>query len=367
MSLDPRLLRLVALAALLLPALAACQQPEAVVGKPARLVRVVTLAPQDYAQTATLTGEIQALSRIDLAFRLTGQITEINVEVGDQVTAGQVLARIDSEEQQADLELAEASARAAQAALDQATAALARQQTLLDGGLATRSKYDQADQDRRTAASSLESALALRQAALNALSYTELRADSDGIITRINRDAGEIAQSAQPVLSIAHDGPRDAVFNVYEPLLFSAHDDLSEAQVDVALIVDETIGAVGHIREISPTVDPRTGTVRVTISLSDAPASMMLGSLVTGRVTMPAVPAFVVPWSAITIDRGLPAVWLVDGETHTARIRQIEVRKYTTQGVVLASGLNTGELLITEGGQFLYEGKLVLVTMGDKP
>jgi len=362
MSLDPRLLRLVALAALLLPALAACQQPEAVVGKPARLVRVVTMAPQDYAQTATLTGEVQALSRIDLAFRLTGQISEINVEVGDHVTASQVLARIDTEGQQADLELAEASARAAQAALDQATAALARQQTLLDGGLVTLSKYDQADQDHRTAASSLESAMALRQAALNALSYTELRADADGIITRINRDAGEIAQSAQPVLSIAHDGPRDAVFNVYEPLLFSAPDDLSQAQVNVTLIVDETIRAVGRIREISPTVDPQTGTVRVTVSLMDAPVSMTLGSLVTGRVTMPAAPSFVVPWSSITIERGLPAVWLVDGETQTARIRQIEVKKYTTQGVVLARGLSAGELLITEGGQFLYEGKPVLVT-----
>lgn len=367
MSLDPRLLRLVTFAALLLPALAACQQQEVVVEKPARLVRVVTLAPQDYAQTATLTGEIQALSRIDLAFRLTGQITEINVEVGDHVTASQVLARIDSEGQQADLELAEASARAAQAALDQATAALARQQTLLDSGLTTRSKYDQADQDRRTAASSLESTMALRQSALNALSYTELRADADGIITRISRDAGEIAQSAQPVLSIAHDGPRDAVFNVYEPLLYSAPDDLSEAQVEVGLIGDETIRAVGHIREISPTVDPRTGTVRVTVSLMDAPVSMTLGSLVTGRVTMPAAPAFIVPWSSITIERGLPAVWLVDGETQTARIRQIEVKKYTTQGVVLASGLSAGELLITEGGQFLYEGKPVLVTMSDMP
>ena len=96
MSLGSRNLRWVALAALLLPTLAACQQPEVVVGKPARLVRVVTVASQDYAQTATLTGEVQALSRIDLAFRLTGQITEIDVEVGDHVTASQVLARIDA-------------------------------------------------------------------------------------------------------------------------------------------------------------------------------------------------------------------------------------------------------------------------------
>lgn len=92
MSLDHRQLRLVALAALLLPALAACQQPETGVVKPARLVGALTVAPREYAQTATLTGEVQALSRADLAFRLTGQITEINVKVGDHVTASQRLS-----------------------------------------------------------------------------------------------------------------------------------------------------------------------------------------------------------------------------------------------------------------------------------
>ena len=209
------------LAALVLPALLACQQPQAVAEKQPRLVRVVPVTLQDHVQMATLTGEVQARSKINLAFRLTGQIAEIYVGVGDQVTANQVLARLDSETQQVDLELAEASVRASRAALDQATATLARQWTLLESGLATRSKYDQADQDRRTAESSLESALAQREAALNALSYTELRADADGIVTRVDRNAGEIAQSAQPVLSVAHGGPRDAVFNVYETLLFA--------------------------------------------------------------------------------------------------------------------------------------------------
>jgi RND family efflux transporter MFP subunit len=367
MTRDAKRLRLLALAALLLPALAACQQPDAVVEKPARLVRVAPVALQDYAYTAALTGEVQARSRIDMAFRLTGQITEVNVEVGDHVTATQVLARIDSEGQQADLGLAEASVRAAEAALDQATAALARQQTLLDSGLVTLGKYDQADQDRRTATSSLESAVAQRQAALNALSYTELRADADGIVTRVNRDPGEIAQSAQPVLSIAYDGPRDAVFSAYELLLFTAADDLSGAMVSVALVADDSVRAVGHVREISPTVDPRAGTVRVKVSLEDAPASMALGSLVTGRVTLPAAPAIVVPWSSLALDHGLPAVWLVDSEARTAFIRHVEVKKYTTHSVLLASGVNAGDLLVTEGGQFLYEGRPVLVTMGDKP
>lgn len=354
-----------AAAVLALVVLTACQPIDVAVEKPPRLVRVVPVVVDNYAETASLTGEVQARTRIDLAFRVTGQISELNVAAGDHVTANQVLARIDAETQRADLELAEASVQAAGATLEQASAALARQQALMAGGLVTRSKYDQAEQDRRTAESALESARAMRQAALNELSYTELRADSDGIVTRINREPGEIAPAALPVISVAYDGPRDAVFNVQEPLLFADADALSAAIVEVGLVADASIATIGTIREVSPTVDPRSGTVRVRVTLQDAPAAMTLGALVTGRITMPATPAIVIPWSAITLDHGQPAVWLVDPKAHTTTIRQVEIDKYTTHGVVLAGDVQAGELLVTEGGQFLYDGKPVGMVSGD--
>src|SRR5690606_7631182 len=147
--------------------------------------------------------------------------------------------------------------------------------------------------------------------AANALSYTELRADGDGVVTRIGRDVGEIAPSAQPVVSVAHDGPRDAVFNVHEPLLFAGTGELLAASVDIALVANPDVRTTGRIREVSPTVDPISGTVRVRVTLDETPAAMTLGALVTGHLAMPAGPAIVVPWSAITLDRGRPAVWLV--------------------------------------------------------
>jgi RND family efflux transporter MFP subunit len=352
-------------AALALVGLNACQQPEAAIEESPRLVRVITVAVRDHTTSASLTGAVQALTKIDLAFRVAGQISELNVTVGQHVTAGQILAHIDSEAQQADLELAKASVQAAEAALEQASAALARQQALLTSGLVTRSKYDQAEQDRRTAESSLVAAQAMHQAALNALSYTELLADGDGIVARINRDKGEIAASAQPVISIAHDGPRDAVFSVHESLLFADAEELQAVPVDIALVADDSVRAIGTIREVAPTVDPRSGTVRVRVALENAPPAMELGSLVTGSVTMPISHAIVIPWSAITLDQGRPAVWLVEPEALTATVRHVEIKQYTTPGIVLAGGLKAGELLVVEGGQFLYEGKPVRIASGD--
>lgn len=365
MSAGPGSLARLLVTVLALAGVAACQQPVVAVNKAPRRVQVVAVALNDYVETAALTGEVQARTWIDLAFRTTGQIGELAVAVGDHVTANQVLARIDADLQRADLELADAGVQAAEAALEQSVATLARQQALLAGGLSTRSKYDQAEQDQRTAESTLKSAQVARQAALNALSHTELRAGADGIVTRINRTLGEIAPAALPVISVAYDGPRDAVFNVHEPLLFADPDELRAATVDIALLADPGVRTTGAIRELSPTVDPRSGTVRVRVAMRDTPAAMTLGALVTGRVTLPAVPAIVIPWSAITIENGRPAVWLVDPQAQAAFSRPIEIEKYTTGGVVVARGLRVGDLLAVEGGQFLYEGKSVSVVRGD--
>jgi multidrug efflux pump subunit AcrA (membrane-fusion protein) len=92
---------------------------------------------------------------------------------------------------------------------------------------------------------------------------------------------------------------------------------------------------------------------------------MKLGSLVTGSVTTTISHAIVIPWSAITLDQGRPAVWLVDPEALTVTVRPVEIKQYTTSGIVLAGGLKAGDLLVVEGGQFLYEGKQVRIVGGD--
>ncbi|HEY8595581.1 MAG TPA: efflux RND transporter periplasmic adaptor subunit [Devosiaceae bacterium] len=343
------------------------QQAKTGAVKPARLVRVVPVAAENYVDTATLTGEIRARSSVDLAFRLSGQIAQIAVSVGDHVAAGQVLARLDPETQKADLDLAEAGVAAAQAALDQARAAQDRQKSLFEAGLTTASRYDQAQADTAAAQGNLDGALAMRETARNALGYTELRAEADAIITRVDRQAGEIAQAAQPVLSVAIDGPRDAVFNAYESLLFADPEAIKTTKVQLALVSSPQITATGQVREISPTVDTRTGTVRVAVGIDRAPEAMTLGALVTGRVALAPVRAFVVPWTAITLDRGEPAVWLMDRQNRTAFLRHVGIARYATDSVVVDKGLEPGDLLVAEGGQFLYEGCPVLDVAETRP
>ena len=164
----------------------------------------------------TLTGEIRAQVESDLGFRIDGRITERLVDVGDHVSAGQILAKLDPHEQQAAVDATESDVRAAEARLRNETSNLERQKFLLSRKSTPPSEYDRAEESFRTAQSSLEAAKAQLGTARDALAQTELRADNAGTITARNAEIGQVVSAAQPVFVLAHDGPRDAVFNVNE-------------------------------------------------------------------------------------------------------------------------------------------------------
>ena len=166
--------------------LAACQQQTSRPPNPPTPVQVETATLTDYAPTVRLTGEIRAKVESDLAFRISGRITERMVNVGDHVTANQVLARLDPQEQQATVTAAEAAVRAAEAVLREATSTYQRQKALLAQGFTTKREHDQAEEAYRTAQASLDTARAQLGTARDQLSDTVLRAGVSGVITARN-------------------------------------------------------------------------------------------------------------------------------------------------------------------------------------
>ena|SRR5258706_14432271 len=118
-----------------------------------RPVRTVTVEPGDGTERTTLTGEIRARYESDLGFRIDGKIIERPVDVGSTVKNGDVLARLDPQPRQKDLQSARADAASAQATLTRDQATEARQAELLKDGFATRATYDNALANLRTAQS----------------------------------------------------------------------------------------------------------------------------------------------------------------------------------------------------------------------
>ena len=347
---------------MMLAALALCAvTPPVWADGAARPVRIAPVHFEDREQTITITGEVVARVETDLSFRVGGRITGWFIDVGGAVQEGQVLARLDPEEQRADVEAAEAGVRAADAQLKLARANFDRQKSLLNDGISTRRDFDDAETALRTATSAREGAIAQRDTAKEVLSYTELRAPADGIVTARLAETGQVAQAAQTMFTLADNGPRDAVFEVYESLFFAQP---AADGVTVTLLSDDRVRTTGNVREVSPTIDAETGTVRVKIAMDRTPPEMTLGSSVVGVGTLAPRRVAVVPWQALSGIDGKPALWIVDKANNTVSLRAVDVASFETGSVLVSGGVEEGETYVSDGTKLLRPGQSVTAIEG---
>lgn len=339
--------------------LAGCQKQEAADKKLPVMVRTETVAMADYAPRTSLTGVIAARTLNNLSFRVGGRVAERLVDVGQHVDQGTVLARIDPQEQESDLRSAQADLDAAQAQLTQAAAAFERQETLLAQGYTTRRDYDLADQTLKVAQGSVDAARSALANAQQNLSFTELKAGAGGVITARQVETGQVVQAAQTVFTVAEDGDRDAVFNVQETLVAKTP---ASPAVTITLLSDPQVRTTGKVREISPAVDPASGSVRVKVGIPDTPAGMPLGAAVIGSVSAKPAKAILLPWEALTSSAGKPAVWVVDPSTKAVTTVPVDVLAFNSGTVVIAKGLDEGQSVVTSGGQLLSPGQTVEIS-----
>ena len=341
-------------------ALAGCEQP-APPPASATLVRALAVQVSTLDHTAALTGTVQARHESNLGFRVGGKVTERLVEVGQTVSAGDLLARLDSQDQQNSVQSAESDVAAAQAFVEQSRTQEERQRTLLAQGFTTRVQYDNAQRRYAQAQAEMNSAQANLAAAKDALSYTELRADRDGVITAKAAEPGQVVAAGQAVFRLADPGEREAVFQVPGASI-RLEGQTNLPKVEVRLVSGPSIQTEGTIREVSPDVDPVTRTYTVKVSLPDAPKEFMLGAAVSGRAKLPARPVIDLPSSALfQTDKGQPAVWVVARPADTVSLRPVSVLQYDTGTVTLESGLKDGELVVIGGIQKLRPGQTVAV------
>lgn len=349
--------------ALLLAAglLAACDGGAPPPAEPPRPVRFVAAEARSGGQTVQLAGTVQAQSEALLAFRIGGRMVERRASVGDRVEAGQLLARLDPANEANALRSARAALLAAEAQLVEARNDHWRQSELLRSGFTTRARYDQAAQRLQAATSQVESAQASFAIAQDRVGYTELYADAPGIVTARRAEQGEVVAAGQPIYVLAREDGRDAVFGVPAALKDAAP---ANPEVVVFLTTDPNIRAMGRVREVSPTADPLTGAFEVRVGLIRPPEGLRLGSTVTGQVTLESAGGIELPASALFRAEGQPAVWVVDPAARTVALRPVEVARHATARVIVARGVERGDLVVTAGVQALRPGQAVRL-LGD--
>lgn len=322
-----------------------------------RPVQTLTVQPVTFSMSGSVTGTIEARAEADLGFRIAGKLIERKVDVGDRVRAGDLLARLDDQDQRNALRTAEADLAIAQAEQVQANNEEARKRELLKNGNTTQVLYDAALLSKRTADAKVVAAQAARQTSRDRVGYTELVADRDGVVTGVGPDAGQVVEVGEMVARIAQPEEREAVFNVAEAGVRSAP---KEPVIEVALAGAPDITSVGHVREVSPQADPVTRTHTVRIALESPPDALRLGATVTGRLKQPPAPVVELPAPAVVHEAEQTFVWVVDPKQQTVKRRTVSTRPGQAGGpVVVTDGLAQGDIVVTAGAHSLAEGQRV--------
>ena len=349
---------------LIAPALlAACQRETETAAPVARPVRTITVAKSEAGEQLVFTGRIEAEDEVSLSFRIGGRLLENNGKLGDRVQPGQIVARLESQNEMNGLRQAQAALAAAQGQLVQARNQFERQQTLFGQGWTTKVNFDQAKQAFQTAQSQVDSAEAQVKIAHDQVSFTELKADAPGVLTAIGPAAGEVVQPGQSIVRLARKDGRDAVFDIPAQTIRTAP---ANPEITVSLTDDPSVTARGRVREVAPQANPATRTFEVKVGLTDPPPAMRLGATVTGRLETEALPIIEIPATALTRANQQPAVWIVDPSSHTVSLRKIDVLRFDQAHIAVSKGLDTGEIVVTAGVQALHPGQKVRV-LGSEP
>jgi RND family efflux transporter MFP subunit len=345
-------------------ALVAACQPEVKDAAPEiRPVRGVTVERREAGMPITLTGRIEADDEAALSFRIAGRVLQSDRKLGDRLELGEIVARLESQNELNALQSAKANLAAAQGQLVQARNHFERQDSLMARGFTTRPQFDQANQALQTALSRVDDAEAQLNAAQDLVGFTELKADAPGVITAIGPGAGAVVQAGQMIIKVAREGGRDAVFDVPAQLIRSAPPD---PEIAVSLTDDPTVKANGRVREVAPQADPVTRTFEVKVGLTEPPETMRLGTTVTGRMQIAAAPVIEIPATALTRFNQQPAVWIVDPSSSTVSMRNIDVLRFDQAQVAVSQGIDTGEIVVTAGIQALHPGQNVSL-LGPEP
>lgn len=316
------------------------------------------LAEPRESVAAGFAGTVEAKFSTDLGFQVLGRITARHVSVGDLVKKGQVLANIDATALQLAVTQAQADLASAVAKLDLAQVNEQRQKTLVAAAASTKEQLETAVQSREAAEATVQQQQASLNKAKEQLSYADLTANTDGVVSAVSAEVGQVVAAGTTVMTIARLEARDAVVDI--PDSFDRLTTIG-TPFEVTLQANPLIKVTGMVRETTPQSDAATRTRRTKIALNSPPDSFRLGSTITATPEAPSDGYIWLPDSAVGIADGQSFVWVVNTDTKTVSRQMVKTRPSAAGGVDVLSGLEKGQRVATAGVNSLTDNQTVKI------
>jgi RND family efflux transporter MFP subunit len=352
----------------------ACRQADSS-EKPLTPVRLGLVQTIPATGANTYSANIQPYQEVDLAFKSNGYLTSIrqvrdangkmrNIDQGDWVTKGTVLATVSQADYKDKLQQANAQLARAQANYDRARLSFDRMSVLYKNGAATVSDYDNAQAQMLDTKAAIDSSKASISEAQTALDYCELRAPFDGWIVKRNVDEGQLVGPATNGFTISDVRSVKAVFGVPDTAMEHIRLGSPETVTTDALQGD----FAGHVTSISPSADPKSRVYSVEVGIPNGDNQLKAGMIasITIRSGSENKQVDVVSLAAIVRSLKRPngfAVFVPDGDGDRVRVHTQEVELGGTYGNTIAveQGLKPGDRVVTYGATMIKDGETVRV------
>ena len=339
---------------------------------PVRVAEVQTIST---GSETRYSANIVPNAQVDLVFKSGGYVESIrqvrgadgrvrNVDTGDWVSRGTVLAVVRQQDYTDQREQARAQLARAQADFDHAKLNFDRTSNLYSTQSATKPEYDQSKAQNDSSIAALNNAKATLAEAETALGDSSLRAPFDGWIIRRNVDIGALVGPTAPAFTIADTRSVRAVFGVPDNAMGRIK--LGERQ---AISTDALLGEFsGHVSAISPTADPKSRVYSVEVTIPNPRNQLksgMIASLAMGGEILPTT-VLAVPLSAVIRDPQNPqgfAVLITDGtgDPVTIRSRTVDLGDAYGNMIQVLGGIKAGERVVTAGSTLVRSGDKVRI------
>ena len=301
-------------------------------------VSVEQVSVREVPQLATYTSTVQAYVKNNIAPQMSGRIIKINVEIGDNVTKGQVLAEMDKTQ-----------LLQAQLQLQNQAVELERLKTLYESGAISKSDYEAVELGYNVAKTQLE----------NLEENTVLRSPVNGVVTARNYDAGDMYAMSAPIYTVEQIKPVKLLVGISES-------DYSKVEKgdSVTITADAVPGKTfyGKVGKIYPTIDPATRTFTVEVVVDNNYSTLRPGMFARVTVDFGSNNNVVIPDVAVVKQQGSGErfVYVLNADNTVTYKKIVLGRRMGTEYEVL-EGLSDGDKIVTGGQIRLKDGIKVIV------
>lgn len=322
-----------------------------------RPVRALQAVMEGSEIATEFSGEVRPRIESRLGFRVPGKIVARKVDVGTMVKRGQVLMQLDPQ----DLLLGQAQAKAgfsaAESNRDLAKAELKRYQDLREKNFVAQAVLDAKETAYKAAQASFDQAKASLTNQSNQASYASLVADVDGVVTGIDAEVGQVVAAGSPVVRVAKTGELDVVVGIPEDKINNIR---RMSDVKVRMWANQAEVITAKLRELSPIADPVTRTFTAKVALSPEVKDVRLGMTAMVSFGMKNPQAMVrLPLTALLQEKNVNSVWVV--ESGVVKLVPVQLGGTAGEDVLIASGVNSGQMVVTAGVNLLKNGQKVKI------